>query len=135
MKFMVMVKATAESEAGRMPSREEYEAVAAFNEKLANDGVLLSGGGLRPSSKGTRLHFEDGRTTVMDGPFAETKELVAGWCIVQGNSRAEIVEILRHAPFSGASIVEVRELMEAEDFGDAATPEAGERNKRALGRA
>ena len=133
MKFMVMVKATADSEAGRMPSREEYEAVALFNEKLAKDGILLSGGGLRPSSKGTRLRFAGGRKTVTDGPFAETKELVAGWAIVQGKSRAEIVALFEHAPFVDCD-VEIREVMEAEDFGDAATPEMGERNRQALGR-
>jgi hypothetical protein len=98
-----------------------------FNEQLGKDGVLLAAEGLRPSSKATRLSFDGGRTTVTDGPFAETKELVAGFWIVQGKSHEEVVERFTHAPFDHAAIVEIRQVFEAEDFGETLTAEQRER--------
>src|SRR5580700_5639886 len=99
MKFMIISKANADSEAGRFPDPELMGSMIAFNEQLAKDGVLIACEGLHPSSKGARLRFDGGRTTVTDGPFAETKELIAGFWIVQGKSRAEIVERFTNAPF------------------------------------
>ena len=116
MKFVVLVKASKDSEAGVMPTVEQLEAMGKFNEQLIKDGVMLAGEGLRPSSKGTRIRFDEGRTTVTDGPFAETKELVAGFWIVQGKSHAEVVERFTHAPFDHAATIEIRQVHEAEDF-------------------
>jgi hypothetical protein len=127
MKFMVILKATKESEAGTMPTAEQMEAMTKFNEGLAKDGVLLAADGLRPTSHGTRLRFDPGRTTVIDGPFAETKELVAGYWIVQGKSREEVVERFMHAPFDRGETIEIRSFFDLEDFGDLATPELIER--------
>lgn len=118
MKFAVLVRATADSEAGRMPKREKFESMIAFNEQLAKDGILIAVEGLRNSSKGTRLRFDGGRTTVIDGPFAETKELINGFWIVQGKSRQEVVERFTHAPFEGGEVLEIREFHEPEDFGE-----------------
>lgn len=133
MKFVVLVKASKESEAGALPTREMLEEMGQFNERLARDGIFLAGEGLRPTSKGTRLRFDGGRTTVIDGPFAETKELVAGFWIVQGKSREEVVERFTHAPFDGGAVIEIREIYEAEDFGDRFTPEMRERQERLEG--
>ena len=118
MKFVVLVKANKDSEAGALPNREQFEEMGQFNEQLAADGVLLAAEGLRPSSKGTRLRFDGGRTTVIDGPFAETKELVAGFWIVQGKSHEEVVERFTHAPFDGGAVIEIREVHDAEDFAE-----------------
>ena len=118
MRFMVLVKASRDSEAGVLPTREMFEEMGAFNERLANDGILLAGDGLRPTSKGTRLRFDGGRTTITDGPFAETKELIAGFWMVQGKSHQEIVERFTQAPFDGGAEIEIRECYEAEDFGE-----------------
>jgi len=123
MRFAVLVKANKESEAGVLPSREMLEKMGKFNEGLAKDGVMLAGEGLQASSKGVRLRFDGGRTTVIDGPFAETKELVAGFWIVQGKSKEEIVERFTHAPFDGGAVIEIRQIFEAEDFGESLTPE------------
>lgn len=130
MRFAVLVKASKESEAGVLPSSELLEEMGKFNERLAKDGVLLAGDGLHPTSKGTRLRFDGGRTTVTDGPFAETKELVAGFWIVQGKSKQEIVERFMHAPFDGGQVIEIRQIFEVEDFGDNMTPEIRERAER-----
>lgn len=116
MKFVVLVKASKDSEAGVMPAVDQLEAMGKFNEQLIKDGVMLAGEGLRPSSKGTRIRFDAGRTTITDGPFAETKELVAGFWIVQGKSHQEVVERFTHAPFQHAATIEIREIFEAEDF-------------------
>lgn len=123
MKFMVLVKANADSEAGRMPEREQLASMIEFNEQLANDGILLAAEGLRASSKGTRLRFDGGRTTVIDGPFAETKELIAGFWIVQGKSHEEVVERFTHAPFERGEVIEIRQVIEPEDFGEMLSPE------------
>jgi hypothetical protein len=127
MKFMVIVKATEASEAGTMPTAEEMEAMTKFNEGLAKDGVLLAADGLRPSSHGARLRFDPGSTVVIDGPFAETKELVAGYWIVEGKSREEVIECFKHTPFSRGETIEIRPFFQLEDFGDLATPELIER--------
>jgi hypothetical protein len=131
MRFVVLVKANKDSEAGVIPAREMFEEMGKFNEGLAKDGVLLALDGLRPSSKGTRLRFDGGRTTVIDGPFAETKELVAGFWIVQCKSHEEVVERFTHAPFDGGAVIEIRECHEAEDFGEEIASGIRERRRRA----
>ncbi len=130
MRFAVLVKASDESEAGVLPSSEILAEMGKFNEQLAKDGVLLAGDGLQPSSKGARLRFDGGRTTVIDGPFTETKELVAGFWIVQGKSKEEVVERFMHAPFDGGQVIEIRQIFETEDFGKNLTPEIRERAER-----
>ena len=129
MRFLVIVKATKDSEAG-IYSPKAIEEMGKFNEGLVKDGVMLAGEGLQPSSKGARLRFDGGRTTVIDGPFAETKELVAGFWIVQGKSKEEIVERFTRAPFDGGQILEIRQIYELEDFGDNYPPEMREREDR-----
>jgi hypothetical protein len=109
----------ADAEAGRMPEREQLASMIAFNEQLANDGVLLAAEGLRAPSKGTRLRFDGRGTTVIDGPFAETKELIAGFWIVQGKSHEEVVERFTHAPFERGEVIEIRLVIEPKDFGEA----------------
>jgi hypothetical protein len=118
MRFAVLVKATPQSEAGVLPTREQFAEMGAFNEELARAGVMLAADGLQASSKGARLTFGDGKPTVTDGPFAETKELIAGFWIVQGASRAEVVERFMRAPFDGGAQIEIRQIFEAEDFGE-----------------
>ena len=130
MRFAVLVKANKDSEAGALPTREMLEEMGKFNEELAKDGIMLAGEGLHATSKGARLRFDGGRTTVIDGPFAETKELVAGFWIVQANSKAEVVERFMHAPFDGGQVIEIRQIFEAEDFGENLTPELREREAR-----
>ncbi len=130
MKFMAILKATADSEAGRIPEPKHIEAMIAFNEQLAKDGVLLAAEGLRASKNGTRLRFDGGRTTVIDGPFAETKELVAGFWIVQGKSHEEVVERFTRLPLDGGEIIEIRQFFEFEDFQEALTPEQHARTER-----
>jgi len=123
MRFMVLVKATKTTEQGELPSREALAEMGKFNETLIKDGVMLAGDGLQPSSKGARIRFDAGRTTVTDGPFAETKELVAGFWMVQGKSKEEIVERFTRAPMDDGFVLEIRQVYELEDFGDNLTPE------------
>ena len=130
MRFAVLVKANKDSEAGALPTREMLEEMGKFNEQLAKDGIMLAGEGLHATSKGARLRFDGGRTTVIDGPFAETKELVAGFWIVQAKSKEEVVERFMHAPFDGGQVIEIRQIFEAEDFGENLTPELREREAR-----
>ena len=130
MRFMVLVKANKKSEAGVLPTREEFAEMGQFNELLAKDGVFLAGDGLQPSSKGARLRFDGGRTTVTDGPFTEANELVAGFWIVQGKSKEEVVERFTHAPFDGGQEIEIRQVYEAEDFGDNLPPEMRNQEER-----
>jgi len=134
MKFMVMVKATADSEAGRMPERKLLEAMGRFNEELVNAGVMLAGEGLQPSSKGARMKFgADGKRTLVDGPFAETKELVAGFWIWKVASREEAIAWLERcpAPFDDQPCeIELRQVFEAEDFGAEFTPELRAQEER-----
>src|SRR5215218_8521823 len=122
MRFMVIVKANKDSEAGVLPSRDMLEAMGRFNEELVKAGVMLAGEGLQASSKGARITYEGGRTTVTDGPFAEVKELVAGFWLLQAKSRDEVVEWLKRAPFDGGAEIEIRQVFEAEDFGEQFTP-------------
>jgi hypothetical protein len=134
MRFMVIVKANKDSEAGVLPDPEALAEMGRFNEQLVKDGVmLLAADGLQPSSKGARLRFDSGRVTVTDGPFAETKELVAGFWIVQGKSKQEIIERFSHAPFGGGAEIEVRPIYDLEDFGERLTPELKEQNDRLRG--
>lgn len=120
MRFMVIVKATEESEAGVEPTHEELAEMGRFNEELVRSGVMLAGEGLHPSSKGARLTFSaGGRSTVVDGPFAETKELVAGFWILQVKNRDEAVEWASRAPFQEGAVLEVRQVFEASDFSNA----------------
>jgi len=129
MRFMIIVKANKDSEAGVMPSKELLTAMGKFNEELANAGVMLAADGLQPSSKGARVKFSGGKPTVIDGPFAETKELVAGYWIWRVRSKDEAIEWLKRAPFQDEEI-EVRQIFEAEDFGAEFTPELREQEER-----
>jgi hypothetical protein len=129
MRFMVIVKADKDSEAGVLPSREMLEEMGNYNEQLAKAGVMLAGEGLHPSSKGVRVAFEGARRTVIDGPFTETKELIAGFWILQAKSLAEVIEWVKKAPMPGGQL-EVRQIFELEDFGDAVTPKLAEQEKR-----
>jgi hypothetical protein len=135
MRFMVIVKATRESEAGAPPSEELLTEMGRYNEELVKAGVLLAGEGLHPSSKGARVRFSGDKRTVIDGPFAETKELIAGFWLIQVKSRDEAIEWVKRAPnpFPGQeSEVEIRQVFEAEDFGAEFTPELREQEKRIL---
>jgi hypothetical protein len=127
---MVMVKADEDSENGVMPTEQQLAEMGAFNEQLVRAGVMLAGEGLHPSSKGARVRFDDdGNSSVIDGPFAETKELVAGFWILEVSSREEVIEWVRKAPFKGDEI-EIRQVFSADDFGDAFTPELREQEDR-----
>ncbi len=130
MRFMVIVKANEDSENGVMPTEQQLAEMGAYNEELVKAGVMLAGEGLHPSSKGARVRFDaDGNTTVIDGPFAETKELVAGFWILEVSSREEVIEWVRKAPFKGEEI-EIRQIFTNDDFGDALTPELREQEDR-----
>lgn len=122
MRFMVMVKATKDSEAGVMPSEELLAAMGKFNEELVKAGIMLDGNGLQPSSKGARIRFAGDKRTVIDGPFAETKELVAGYWLIQVKSLAEAVEWMRRCPnpHNEGGEIEIRQIFELDDFGDSA---------------
>lgn len=130
MRFLVLVKASPESEAGVMPKRSELAEMGKFNEELVKAGVMLAGEGLHPSSKGVRVKFDGTKRTVTDGPFAETKELVAGFWIWQVKSKEEAIEWLKRAPFDGGTEIELRQVFEAEDFGEEFTPELREQEER-----
>lgn len=130
MRVMVLVKANADSEAGVMPSRELLESMDKYNGELVKAGVMLEGEGLHPTSKAVRVRFDGARRRVIDGPFTETKELVAGYWLWQVKSMDEAVEWLKRAPFDGGETVEIRPVFEAEDFGDALTPEMREQDAR-----
>jgi hypothetical protein len=130
MRVMVIVKANKDSEAGVLPSKEALTEMSKFNEELVKAGVMLAGEGLQASSKGVRVKFSGTKRTVIDGPFTEAKELIAGFWLWQVRSMDEAVEWLKRAPFGGGTEVEIRRVFEAEDFGDAATPEMRERDQR-----
>jgi hypothetical protein len=132
MRVMVIVKATGQSEAGKMPSTELLAAMGNFNEELAKAGVLLAGEGLHPSAKGKRVRFSGSARTVTDGPFAETKELIAGFWLWQVGSMEEAVQWVKRCPnpMEGESEIEIRPLMEFDDFGDEFTPELREQEER-----
>lgn len=129
MRFMVLVKADKSTEAGVMPTRELLAEMGKFNEELAKAGVMLAGEGLQPTSKGARVRFNGNKRTVIDGPFAETKELVAGYWLWQVRSKEEAIEWLKRAPFREGE-VEIRQVFEAEDFGEEFTPELREQEER-----
>lgn len=128
MRFMVMIKADERTEAGELPSEEVIAAMGRYNEELADAGVLLAGEGLGPSSLGARVKFSDGATTVVDGPFTEAKELIAGFWILQTASREEAVEWVRRCPHPGEGEmeIEIRQIFEADDLGEEFTPELRE---------
>jgi hypothetical protein len=132
MRFMVMVKANADSEAGVLPSQELLAAMGKFNEELVRAGVMLAGEGLQPSSKGARVRISGDKRTVIDGPFAETKELVAGFWLIQVKSKEEAIEWIKRcpAPMEGESEIEIRQVFEAADFGEAFTPELREAEEK-----
>jgi len=130
MRVIVLVKASAESEAGQMPSEELLTQMGSYNEELVKAGIMLAGEGLHPSSKGKRVRFTAKQRAVIDGPFAETKELVAGYWVWQVKSMDEAVEWLKRAPFDGGAEVEIRPVFEAEDFGAEYTPELRARDEQ-----
>ena len=132
MRFVVMVKATKDSEAGKMPSTKLLEEMGKFNEELVKAGIMLAAEGLHPSSKGVRVKFDGDARTVTDGPFAETKELVAGFWIWQVKSLQEAVEWVKRCPnpHEGVGEIEIRQVFEADDFGPALTPELREAEER-----
>jgi hypothetical protein len=133
MRFMVIVKADKNSEAGVLPDEKLLAEMGKYNEELAKAGVMLAGEGLHPSSKGARVRFSGNKRTVIDGPFAETKELVAGFWLIQVKSKAEAIEWVKRAPnpsLGGETEVEIRQVFEAEDFGPEFTPELREQEER-----
>jgi hypothetical protein len=130
MRFMVIVKANNDSEAGVMPSTELLAAMGKYNEELARAGVMLAAEGLHPSSKGARVKFSGGKRTVIDGPCPETKELIAGYWMWQVKSKEEAIEWLKRAPFDGGTEIELRQVFEAEDFGAQLTAELREQEER-----
>jgi hypothetical protein len=129
MRFMVIVKANKDTEAGVLPSKQELAEMGKFNEELVKAGVMLAGEGLQASSKGARVKFSGNKRTVTDGPFAETKELVAGFWLWQVRSKEEAIEWLKRAPFREGE-VEIRQVFESEDFGAEFTPELREQEER-----
>ena len=133
MRFMVIVKATADSEAGVMPDTKLLAEMGAYNEELAKAGVMLAGEGLQPSSKGARVRFSGTSRAVIDGPFAETRELIAGYWIFRTNTLQECIDWVKRCPNpfpEGESEIEIRQIFEAEDFGDEFTPELREQEER-----
>jgi hypothetical protein len=130
MRVMVIVKASKESEAGQMPDQKILTEMTNFNEQLVKAGVMLAAEGLHPTSKGKRVKFSGTQRTVIDGPFAETKELIAGFWLWQVKSMDEAVEWLKRAPFDGGTEVEIRPVFEADDFGKELTPELREKEER-----
>jgi hypothetical protein len=130
MRFMVIVKADKNSEAGVMPSREILTAMGKFNEELVKAGVMLAAEGLHPTSKGKRVRFSGGKHTVIDGPFTESKELIAGFWLWQVRSMDEAIEWLKRSPFDGGTEIEVRQVFETEDFGAEMTPELKKQEER-----
>jgi len=129
MRFMVLVKTNADSKSGRLPTAAELSAMTTYNEELVRNGIMLAGEGLQPSSQGLRIRYDKTSQTVIDGPFSETKELVAGWWILQCKSLDECVEWVKRAPFQEGE-VEIRRISEAADFGELMTPEMREREAK-----
>jgi len=130
MRFMVIVPASKESEAGVLPDTKILAEMGKFNEELVKAGVLLAGEGLHPSSKGARIKFSGGKTTMTDGPFTESKELIAGFWLIQAKSMEEAIAWMKRAPFGGGVEIEIRQVFEAADFGPALTPELKEQEER-----
>jgi hypothetical protein len=132
MRFMLLLKADKNTEAGVLPSTELLAAMGKYNEELVKAGVMLAGEGLQPSSKGARVKFSGKKRTVIDGPFAETKELIAGFWLIQVKSKAEAIEWVKRCPnpLEGEAEIEIRQVFEAADFGEAFTPELREQEER-----
>jgi hypothetical protein len=130
MRVMVIVKGDKDSEAGILPKKELFAEMGKFNEQLAKAGVMLAGEGLQPTSKGKRVRFSGATRTVIDGPFTESKELIAGFWLWQVRSMEEAVEWLKRAPFDGGTEIEIRQVFEFEDFGAEFTPELREQEER-----
>jgi hypothetical protein len=130
MRFMVLVPGNPQSEAGEMPSTEALQAMTSYNEELVKAGVMLDGDGLQPTSKGAKVRFDGSERTVIDGPFTEAKEIVAGYWIWECGSREEAIEWLKRAPFGGGVEIELRPIFETDDFGEELTPELREANQR-----
>ena len=132
MRFMILVKADKNSEAGVLPDEKLLTDMGKYNEELVKAGVLLAAEGLQASSKGARVKFSGNKRTVVDGPFAETKELIAGFWLIQVKSKEEAIEWVKRVPFSGdtEAVIEIRQVFEAEDFGDALSPELKEQENR-----
>ena len=130
MRFMIIVKADKNSEAGALPDEKILTEMGKFNEELVKAGVMLAAEGLHPSSKGARVKFSEGKQTVTDGPFTETKELIAGFWLWRVKSKEEAIEWLKRAPFGGGAEVEVRQVFEADDFGAEFTPELRAQEER-----
>ena len=132
MRVMVIVKANKESEAGVLPSKEILTAMGKYNEELVKAGIMLAGEGLHPSSKGVRVKFDGKKRTLTDGPFAETRELIAGFWMWKVKSMEDAIEWLKRAPFDGGTEIEVRRVFETEEFGENFTPELQQQQERIL---
>ena len=130
MRFMVLVPAGNGSEEGVLPDEKLLTEMTKFNEEMVKAGVMLAGEGLHPSSKGARIKYLDGKTTVIDGPFTESKELIAGFWLIQVKSKEEAIAWMRRAPFGGGVELEIRQVFETEDFGAALTPELRQKEER-----
>lgn len=130
MRFMVLVKASKESEAGVLPDEKLFRQMGNYNEELVKAGVMLAGEGLHPSSKGVRVKFSGANRTVTEGPFPETEQLIAGFWLWKVNSKEEAINWLKRAPFDGGVEIELRQIFESEDFGDALSPELREQEAR-----
>ena len=130
MRFMVLVPASEESEAGILPDEKIIAEMGKFNEALVKAGVLLAGEGLHPTSKGVRIKYSDGKTTVIDGPFTESKELIAGFWLIQVKSKEEAIAWMKRAPFGGGVELELRQVFETEDFGSQLSPELRQQEER-----
>ena len=130
MRFMVLVPANADSEAGVLPDQEILTKMGKFNEEMVKAGVMLAGEGLHASSKGARIRFSGGKTTVTDGPFTESKELIAGFWLIQVKNKDEAIAWMKRAPFGGGVEIEIRQVFETEDFGANLTPELRDQEAR-----
>lgn len=130
MRFMVIVPGNEDSEAGVMPTEEMLAEMGRYNEELVNAGIVLAMDGLQPTSRGAKVRFEGGKRTVIDGPFTEEKELVAGFWIIQVSSKEEAIEWVKKAPFDGGTEIEIRQIFENDDFGTEFTPELREQEDR-----
>jgi glutathione S-transferase len=135
MRFMVIVKANKDTEAGVMPTTEQLAAMGKFNEEMVKAGVMLAGEGLHPSAKGARIAYGKGEATVTEGPFAATGDLVCGFWMIEVGSRDEAIAWMKRAPFGPGSEIEIRQIFAAEDFGEALTPELREQEERLRARA
>ena len=130
MRFMVIVPANKDSEAGVLPDQEILTKMGKFNEEMVKAGVMLAGEGLHASSKGARIKFSGGKTTVTDGPFTESKELIAGFWLMQVKNKDEAIAWMKRAPFDGGTVIEIRQVFEADDFGPSLTPELKAQEER-----